>query len=242
MTTWADIKTQLRRSILSDDTGDDNARWTDDQLWDAYCAAQRSFASHTAAVAEMSIVDGAAKDEEEPAVVWDLSTEVEFPLPDDLCELLDTSGIVEIIDAQGERRFLDPTFYTSELSPYATENEGFWTTLDALHLDTAPGAGTTLRVRYFGYWPEPANADDDEFLVSLPRWAIAPVLYLAGAHCFVAPGARSAMIRQWNTRDDSGRPQDSALIAQADWMEKRANDELARFARQDRTNFFRAVR
>lgn len=237
---WSEFKLKVRRSFLWDED-ETNPKWTDAKLWDAYCIAQNEFCAHTAKLATYSIVDGSAKDPLVPAVVWDFSTEKDFPLPTDIYESVDLSGIVYTTLNGLQPEYFDPLFHTRQLSPYASHDQGFWTDISTLHLGAAPGAGRTLWLKYFAYWPEPATSDDDTFVLAVPQWALGPLAYLTAAHCLTGPGTRSANIRQWNEKQDSGKPQDNALTEQALYLTRTYELQISRHVRQDRTNFFRVV-
>lgn len=238
---WSDFKVMVRRSQLWDED-ETTTKWPDTKIWDVFGWAQREFAAHTAKLSTYSIVDGSAK---VPGPgTWDFSVEKDFPLPTDVLEMIDLSGIVYTVTATAttpDPSYYDPMFYSRNLSPYAVNDYGYWTDATTLHLSVAPGAGKTLWLRYFAYWPEPATADDDTFVLAVPLWAIGALAYLTAAHCLTGPGNRSANIRQWNEKQDSGKPQDNALTEQAIYLTRTYEQMINRFARQDRANFFRVT-
>jgi hypothetical protein len=169
-----------------------------------------------------------------------MSTDETFTLPSDIYETLDTSGLVYSVSSDGTQKYYDPLFNSSSLTPFAETDMAFWTSASSLHLTTPPGAGNTLKIMYFAYWEEPASPTDTTFVLTIPQWAMSPTMYLAGAHCMTSKSVRSASIRQWNVRDDSGRPTDNTLIEEANWMVARAWQILERRQMQDRSNFFRS--
>lgn len=238
---WSEFKAILRRTILFDEN-ETGYKWRDENLFDGFRFAQRELCAHTALPAAYSIADGSVKNPSNPDVLWDMSTALDFPLPQNIYETVDQTGIVYTADASGANpQYFDPLFYSRNLSPYAQHDLGYWTDLTTLHLNKAPGTGKTLWIRYFAYWPEPASYDDDDFEITVPTWAIGPLAYLAGAHILVGRSSASAMIRQWNEKQDSGTPVQNVLLEQLRALTAQYDLMISRHTRQDRANFFRVT-
>lgn len=238
---WSEFKAVIRRSYLVDED-ETTPKWSDAKLLDAFQFAQNELCAHTAMLAVYSITDGSAKDPAVPGVTWNMAQDTDFPLPSDIYEQVDLSGIVYITGAGGlNPEYFDPLFYSRNLSPYSAHERGYWTDATTLHLSAAPGTGKTLWLRYFAYWPYPASAEDDTFVIAAPQWALGPLAYLTAAHCLTGPGTRSANIRQWNEKQDSGKPQDNALTEQALYLIRSYEMQIGRHTRQDRANFFRVT-
>ncbi len=229
MTTWGDLRTQLRRSILKDSVPDEETgdfRWDDLELRDFCWWALESLAQHTAAATASSYQgDGET---------------TEFDLPDNLFtgEKLDITGLVYTEDADGDITYLDPIKYTDDIE--FDSGIGFYTHPDLkLHLTDAPGDGTTLHVRYFAFYNNP-YADDDT--IDVPRWMLGPLAYLIGAHAMTGAGLKSSFIRQWGAKPDTGTPEHNPIRAQQKWFLEMFEREMAKHSPQDRTNFFRVAR
>jgi hypothetical protein len=89
-------------------------------------------------------------------------------------------------------------------------------------------AERTFRVFYQTRWPKPDDAEDMDFVFTFPQSALAGVLYWAAAHCLVPFSNVSAQIRQFNTRVDSGNPEDNVLEKSAKFLRGLFLDEMNR--------------
>lgn len=107
--------------------------------------------------------------------------------------------------------------------------------VDTINLDFEPASGSTLTLDYFRMWPAP-QGDNSDF--NIPRWLELPFAYLIGAYAMSPFGVQSAIIRQWNTRLDSGNPVDNTLHSQARFFIDQAYRLLKHSPPQDRSTFF----
>jgi len=83
---------------------------------------------------------------------------------------------------------------------------GYWVTDDKLYLGQTAKVKFTLY--YLAYWPTPSG-DDDTIVV--PRWARQALTYYASAMALLRKSVGNAKIRQWNRKEDSGKPTDEPL-------------------------------
>lgn len=74
-------------------------------------------------------------------------------------------------------------------------------------------------------WDYPTT--DDE-LLEPPNIALTSVLFFAASYCLVRPSVGAAVIRQYNSRVDSGNPSDNPVMDMSTFMLKRYDIELQR--------------
>ena len=84
---------------------------------------------------------------------------------------------------------------------------GFWIEDDKLYLGRT--AETSFTLHYHAYWPIPSGASDK---ITVPRWARQCLIFYASAMAIMRKSIGFAKIRQWNTRQDSGKPTDEPLM------------------------------
>lgn len=78
-------------------------------------------------------------------------------------------------------------------------------------------------VIYSSLWTIPSAEAD---FIECPDIAIPSVLYFAAAHCLMVKGSSASTIRTFNTKVDSGNPEDNSLQKQAFAFRRMANEEM----------------
>lgn len=69
-----------------------------------------------------------------------------------------------------------------------------------------------FEIRYYAYYDLPINGTEtDELLVDIPDWALGIVRHRIVSHILSMSSIETADIRQWNTRRDSGNPDNNPL-------------------------------
>lgn len=227
MITWGDFREQVREGFLSDaidiaegDTADDY-RWTDAQLLVFLHRGLEKFAEHTA-VATATSFPGDGK---------------QYDLPSNLyqAESLDVTGDVWL-EGGNEKRYLDPIYATMGKD---RDSEGFFTRpATVLHLTSEPKEGETVNVNYYAHYDKPQSDSDP---ITIPSWGLTALTYIITFFALSSPGLRSALIRQWNVKQDSGKPTDLPITMQQKWVMSLYKEELQLYPRQHRTNPNRAT-
>lgn len=226
MLTWGELRAQVRESLLKDvpDEVTGAYRWSDSELL-TYCGwALTTFARHTAVATATSFA---------PA------TGLDYDLPSNLYsgEPLDLTGQVFIIKQNGDVEYLNPIRHTGGLDPFTSS--GFYTYPESvLHLTTAFGDSDILTVRYFAHYNVPTASAD---FLDVPHWALSPLAYLIAAHALSGASLKSASIRQWGTKPDTGSPEQNPLRLQQQWFLDMYERELQRYTPQERVNHFRNI-
>lgn len=215
--TWADYRTTIRRSILKDPSA---STWSNDVLADICKWAQDTFCAHTAL----------------PTSFIYTSAQQEMTLPDNVFSDVETTGKLYFLPSDGsESVYLVPSLSLG--SNQDDINLAFSVWGDTISLNAVPDAGT-MKLLYFTFYPAPTG---DSSLILIPRWALHAVAHLIGALAMTPEAVQSAEIDRWKDRSDSGYPDDNALRSQQQWMLKVYQNELDRFRRQDRENYYNKV-
>lgn len=219
MTTWQELRTQIRRTILKDTAG---TRYDDSVMLDSFTWACQTLCEHTALAT---------------SVTYTGATATEYDLPGDVYEKLDVAGAV-ILTEESTPKYLNPVRYDEGLgSGYETSTAGFYTYGEKLYLTEAPeDTEAEILVRYFAYYPVPAVTD----VLLIPRWAESAISFLTAAYALMSYMTSFAAINQWKEDPEKGVPEQNALRAQSDWLIKQYNTVIARHNRQDRENYFRS--
>lgn len=226
--TWGDLREQIRVGLLRDAVPDEETnayRWADEELL-TYCWwALAQFAKHTAVAT---------------GVTFTPATGLEYNLPDNILsfEKLDVIGQVYLLGADNSVEYLDPIRYTPGVS-YVT-GKGFYTWPDTvlrLNLTSAPGSEYSVVVNYFAHYDRPYAEND---VVGIPRWAEPAFAYLIASHALSGASMKSASIRQFNDKRDSGTPEHNPLRDQQKWFLSMYECEIAKYPPQDRTNWHRS--
>lgn len=209
MTTFSDFYDKVLRAIYeTDETGP-----SERLVLDGLAAAQEAILER---VGKRSVAD------------WEGDgTSTAFALPDDCYEI---QGIREV-DETGKlipSAVLAPGAYFGDYPedqnflPYP---EGYVT------LGKAPDDGDTVRLYYLAYWDLPTvtgdNVDDD-FVLEIPRKAERAVLFYTCAYCLLPEAVSASGLRQFNTRIDSGNPEQNPVERTVEFFLKLYDMELAK--------------
>ncbi len=222
--TLEDLRTQVRSVLLDDEIPDEdgNHKFSDDRLKFAVEWGLEQLANHTALPKMYTFTDLSSKD---------------YNLPDDLftADKFDQCSEVTLIDGNSVESILDPVRYTSNLDRY--RSNGYYTYPDnVLHLTELPTTYSTLRVRYFAFYPNPIAPTDE---ITLPRHLKMALSYLVAVHALSGASTASSLIRQWNTKKDSGNPENNVILEQQKQYLKMYTEEMLKHQAQDRYNHFR---
>jgi len=175
----------------------------------------------------------------------------QFPLPDDMIERIDKAGLVWYKDSS-EIDYLDSVRRRSDMewpimqnmnipqdttsTRNAMEWRGFWEwPSNTLTLGFTPGLSTTVGLEYFRSWAAPQTDDD---VLRFPHYLEQPFAYFVAAYATDALGFQSSDIRQWNTKRDSGEPEQNPLHRQSEFYIKQAYRLLSKISPQDRETFY----
>lgn len=219
MTTWGDLMSRIRTSLLKD-TNVGKFKYADEDLR-VFCGmALDELCSHTAKEVEVVYTNETVKTES-PLTFYDLSADLQYTLPirpyDDFST---TSAVIAITGTKAEYYPRNPHRIVGEDGYYAYPET-------KLHLHTAPCADKLI-VRYYGYWSHP---EDPNSTLDIPKWAEAVISYRVAIHTLTALGIQTADIRQW---ENKGNIELNPLRSQQEWMLKMYNEMLNRQPRQQR--------
>lgn len=222
MSTWAQLRTQIRRTILKDETAS-RYRWPDAVLLDCINWAMDTFCAHTAVAT---------------GVEYAASGVGPYSLPDNVYENVEQSGQVYTRASSTNISgydYLNPVRYTDGLD--FTSGKGYYEWPEGtLYLLQDPGDTALVGIRYFAYYN---HITSDADVMPVPRWSLIALSYLAAAYALSGDAVKSANIRQWAESPEKGTPEDNSLRKQQDYFFERYEREINRYPRQDRENQFR---
>jgi hypothetical protein len=210
---WGVLREQARRTILKD-VSIGVTKISNESLLDSLRWALSTLCDHTAAASGVTFTD---------------TTVLEYALPGNLYEPLETSGIVTL-SLSGTVSYLNPVRVTESAT------DGYYVWGDQIVLTSLPSSGSTLNIKYFADYISPIN---DEDLVYIPQWAEGPVALLLGAYALTGFAVNSSQISQWKEKPEAGQPEHNALRAQANWMIEQYDIWISRYPRQQRQQFYR---
>jgi hypothetical protein len=81
-----------------------------------------------------------------------------------------------------------------------------------------------VRIFYSTYWTVPSDDDDD---LETPNFCDNALVYYAASHCALSKASQSASIRQFNTKVDSGTPEQNPLEQMSIQFIKRFEREMS---------------
>ena len=234
MTTWGEFVDKILRNTLRDEG---LTTWSQAQVYDSLGWALDQFSSHTAAIKEVVYSEGSDGPFGSP---HDMSSDTQFSVPYDNYEELSISAHIFSVDTAGIVTNYDPLVSTPGMSITSQTEPSFivWPE-NIITIDTAPGEGSELHIRYFAYHDRPTidNADEN---VTIPRWSEKAISTLVGAYSLEGLGVESSNIDRWKDETDSGNPEHNALRKQQEFLMKQYDYLISQHTPQDRTNFFRA--
>lgn len=222
MTTWADLRGRLRRALQ--DTDLDSPSWTNEDLADYVNAALAEISSHTARQRLFANQPGG-------------QALTQVTLPSDFLAL---GPVQASLNASLIRYMLKPVERSPGVSLPSTVVVSA-TLVDATYYEWPAGtlnftrplpASTVLSVGYYAYWPRIERETD---YLGVLRWMEDALYWHSQASAMAKPGVLAATIRQYNTRRDSGSPNDNPLLEYARYAMKRYNTILAEHPHQDRS-------
>ena len=194
--TWGALRTQIARKLNDSSM----ATYSADILQDAVNDALNAFAASHTGVASDYIITG------------DGTTYV-FDLPDDMVES-ENAGIYAVeFPEQGfiyEERYWHKVQWPSiERSTTSTPKAYVLWPVGKISFTQVPGTGDIVTLHYVAYY---TTVDDIGDVIAIPRWATEAIKCYVCAVALSAAFAKSGNIRQWNTREDSGTPEDNPLL------------------------------
>lgn len=225
--TWETFRQQIRDTVLQDsvpDTETNEFKYSNAELL-VYCGwALDHFADHTAVATATSFT-----------IVDDV---FEYDLPDNLFkdDPVDVTLTVFTAESDDTRVYLDPIRFSDLVR--LDNGEGFYVTPENRLKITKEDLGdaTTLNLWYYAYYNSP-SADSD--LIAVPRWAYTALSYLIAAHALSGESLKSANIRQYNARPDTGQPEHNPLAKQQERYMKMYDTLLSKHDPQMRVNHTR---
>lgn len=138
-----------------------------------------------------------------------------FTLPNDFYQV----NLVEWTYTDYYRKFLEEVsrrpgfeFPSSEVDDESYP-VGYWIEGDTLYLGRTAEEDFTLH--YWAYYPIPTG---DASSITVPRWGRQALLFYIVAMALLRQSIGHAMVRQWNTRVDSGRPLDEPLLPEVKFL------------------------
>jgi hypothetical protein len=207
MTTFGEFKTLLLHALGAEP----NTTYSDALLWDATCGALDAILPWCPNQKYDVLTSGSGSEIELPSDCYEVEAVVDI-----------YSGIVleRAILVPGKSR---PTANVAKRSPYdwmeyprgflnfsITPEGPVGTTVDETGVVTS-GSGREFGVYYKAIWPKPANSSDDSFAMPMPQISRTGMIFWASAYAVTASGVVSSQIRQFNTKVDSGTPEDNVL-------------------------------
>lgn len=212
MTTWGDLREQVKRSLLADNAD----RWTNEQLLDYLNWSLDGLCEHTAAASATEFEgDGTTKT---------------FNLPSNVFGNIVENGYVYTV-ANERPAYLNP------VKLYTGAPKSFYTRPDTiLHVETAPADGDTLYVLHYCYYTHPIS---DDAVLDSPPWADRALAYRMATHCYSPKSTRAANLGQFKRGTEKGTPEDNPWREEQKWFMEMYRQELEAHEQQIRTNHTR---
>lgn len=228
---WLTLKTYIRESVIKDvvTTTSNNPQFTDAQLLVAARWACVNLSMHTAQANtwhypcdgiayKFRLVDSMVDSSEKAAlVIHNDGTNYEYLAP--------VRATPSIIWPSAP-----PSNSSSSLRAYFEWPQGW------LVLTYIPDKNNEIIVHGFNIWNPPI---DDSSILDFPMQFEQPFSYIVGALLFDPLGAQASAIRTWNTKNDSGTPEDNSLQTQSKYFWSMARDRLRDIGPQDRETYYK---
>jgi hypothetical protein len=205
ITTWEEFRGHIREGILREiDTGDLTLEWSDAELL-MYCHwALNDLCAHTAY--EATFIASSTEEDPETEAPYEMAEKKNFAIsPAPFTNLFTTAFVT--VEHIGQIYEVKPA-----RNPIPVPGEYTTWGQNVLELGAAPGAGSILKVRYYGYYPLPEGDTD---IIPSPQWAQSALAFKIGAYAVAGRGLRSANIRQW---DDQGNRIQNPLLETQKWF------------------------
>lgn len=217
---WSAVEPKLIRILKSVATSESDA----DLRMDGFNAALEDFSAHTAKRAKTEFTgDGST---------------IAFNLPSDFLATPDAIQGVRIASGQSlgetEGWLEEQIFVPGENYSQWTDSSGIpslffiWPN-DKINILPVMASGTKVEMYYHAAWGEVTAGTS---VIDAPRWALRLLNFYAAAYCIAPSGIKSAKIRQFNQKLDSGNPEDNPINEQADYYLKWYRTELAKYPPQ----------
>ena len=194
--TWSTLRTEIARKLNDPSM----ATYTAAMLLDAVNDALSAFAaSHTGVASDVTLTgDG---------------TTYTFDLPTDMVDS-ENAGIYAV--QWKEQEWIYPERFWWRVKWPATERSTtskpkayvLWPR-GSISFTQIPGSGDAIILHYIAYYEEVLVVGD---IIDVPRWAFEAIKCYVCSVTLSAAFAKSANIRQWNQREDSGEPEDNPLL------------------------------
>lgn len=213
--TWADLRNQARRLLTDTTLG--KYKWSDEQMLDFVAWSLDALCSHTALVtATVYVADGDTDN---------------FELPDNIYEPIEKTGSVYLDDGTSVK-YLNPI----RLNRRNVVFDGYYELpTGTLNLIRSPAIDDLVTVQYFAYYPHPVSDSD---LMLSPTWATSALAFRIAAYGHASKASKTANIRQWGQKPDTGNPEDNPLMDQSRYYFIQWEKELYNAPRQERENYF----
>ena len=220
MTTWGDFKAGLIDAL--DDTNRDQPTWSDAMLLRYMNYALLSISEHTAQTKEWTYTPTA------PVRTIDL--------PDDVMELGPIYVVYNVLKVllTPRRRQPGESWYTIHATILPQEFYE-WPENKRINLFTDLRTNQQL---VFNYWANswgPLEKDAD--VLGVFPWMEKALEWNVLAQAMAKPGLQLAQLRSYNTKRDSGSPEDNPYIVQAEYYRKQYERVLANHEQQDRSGW-----
>ncbi len=222
MTTWGDFKANLR--LILGDSDPASYTWTDAELLVYANYALRSLAEHTAMQKDSQQVVGPT-----PLTV--------LPFPSDLLDLGPVHGLLyyqEKVFIPIERRAGKSWFQPGSFPVVNALPDYYYVWNRAVCFLSPIPVGATLTLSYWAYWPT-LTADGDPLVCQI--WMEEALQWALLWRCMSKPGVQTSLVRTWNTKQDSGAPEDNPPLVYAEYCRKQYERVLANHPPEDRTGF-----
>ncbi len=214
MTTWGELRTVVRRSLLDDLSGN---KFSDDVLRDSVGWALDRLCQHTAAETSVSYVGN--------------GSQTAFTLPANMYDTPDNYGLVHL-ESSSDLVVLRPV-YSSKSINIRTERGYYVWPRTTLNLVMAPLSDQLLVVRYYAVYNHPMQDSD---VLDIPQWAEMAVAYQAAVYALSKRSYKESNISQFDRKPDSGTPEDNAIRMQQEFLQRMVDKTLNDHPKQVRLN------
>ena len=214
-TTWGLVRARLRRDLtdairLDDDGNEIDPAFSNQELMDYWNSAQGELVIYAALEAVTEYASG-AESEALPAGFYKAKW-VRYDLE----------------NGEYHLRAYDPLAFEGD--PHDPTWTGLYYTIrnDTTILFTE-ATSYDVTLCYKAYYPELTDPDNDDAVISVPTWAVRPLLYYAIAQAIERRLIEDADLRRWSSRTmDSGLPTSNPYPQVARWYLDRFSEEMSK--------------
>jgi hypothetical protein len=143
----------------------------------------------------------------------------ELDLPTDLYHV---EGIYDI----EQEAYLEESILTPGI-PTASESGNMWIEYPEGHITFLAEVEDGGTLYYAAYWTEP---ELDADIIEAPAMAMAGIAFFAASYCLLPQAVGASKIRQYDTKVDSGTPEDNPVMTMANHYLKRFELEMSRIS------------